>query len=105
MSRSTRRGLALIGAAVSLGVVGDALLRATPLGLNVFIWVVAFTVTLAGLLRYIRAPLHYGRRWMVGPLVVFAALLAWRDSPWLQGLDLLGIALAVSLGALREPAL
>jgi hypothetical protein len=75
-----------------------------PFGLDVFLWTLGFVVALAALLRFLHAPLGHGRRWMVGPLLLFAALFAWRDSPWLQALDLLGIAVAVSLGALREPA-
>ncbi len=104
MSAQTKRGLALLTAAIGLGVLGDVLFRETPLGLDVFLWTLGFVVALAALLRFLNAPLGHGRRWMVGPLLLFAALFAWRDSPWLQALDLLGIAVAVSLGALREPA-
>jgi hypothetical protein len=104
MSTPTRRGLALLVAALALGVLGDVLFREAPLGLDVFLWALAFVGALAALLRFVRAPLGHGRRWMVGPLLLFSALFAWRDSPWLQALDLCGIAVAVSLGALREPA-
>jgi Domain of unknown function (DUF4173) len=38
------------------------------------------------------------------PLVLFASFVAWRDSPWLLGLDALGIAGAIAIGALRSPA-
>ena len=103
MSTGTRRGLALLAAAGALGVLGDILFRETPLGLDVFLWTLAFVAALAALIRFLGAPLGQGRRWMVGPLLVFAALVVWRDSPWLQALDALGIAVAVSLGALREP--
>ena len=104
MSSQTRRGLALLAAAGALGVLGDILFRETPLGLDVFLWTLAFVAALAALIRFLGAPLGQGRRWMVAPLLVFAGLFVWRDSPWLQALDALGIAVAASLGALREPA-
>jgi hypothetical protein len=104
MSTGTRRGVALLVAAIGLGVLGDVLFRGTPLGLDVLLWTLGFVVALAALLRFLHAPLGHGRRWMVGPLLLFSALFAWRDSPWLQALDLFGIAVAVCLGALREPA-
>ena len=103
MSAQTRRGLGLLAAAGVLGILGDVLFREGPLGLDVFLWTLGFVVALAALLRFLRAPLGHGRRWMVAPLLVFSVLFVWRDSPWLQALDLLGIAVAVSLGALREP--
>jgi hypothetical protein len=101
MSDRTRLGLGLLGAALVLGVLGDELLRATPLGINLFLWVAALVVTLALLARWRRTSLTGGRRWMLPALIVFAALPAWRDSPWLVALDLLAIAAALALGALR----
>src|SRR5688500_15208833 len=101
MSDRTRLGLGLLGAALVLGVLGDELLRATPIGINLFLWVAALVVTLALLARWRRTSLTGGRRWMLPALLVFAALPAWRDSPWLVALDLTGIAAALALGALR----
>lgn len=101
MSERTKLGLALLGAALVLGVLGDELLRATPLGINVLLWVAALVVTLFLLARWQRVRLTGGRRWMVPTLVLFAALPAWRDSHWLVALDLAAIAAALSLGALR----
>lgn len=102
MSRETRLGIALAGAALALGVLGDALFQGQSLGLNVPLWMVAFVVGLTGLLRYGRAPLHQGRRFMVAPLLLFAALFAWHDSPLLIAANLLALAAAVSMGALRN---
>jgi hypothetical protein len=50
MSRRNRVGLALLAAALALGVAGDALFQGPALGLNVPIWAVLFTVALAVLL-------------------------------------------------------
>jgi hypothetical protein len=102
MSSGTRLGIALAGAALVLGVIGDLLFQGQPLGLNVALWTTAFTVALTALLRLARAPLHQGRRWMVAPLLVFAALFAWHSSPLLVAANLIALAAAVTMGALRN---
>ena len=103
MSDRTRLGLGLLGAAFVLGVLGDELLRATPLGINLFLWVAALAVTLVLLARWRGAPLTIRSRWMLPPLLLFAALPAWRDSPWLVALDLFAVVAALAFGALRAP--
>ena len=40
---------------------------------------------------------------MIPTLVLFAALVVWRDSTWLVALDLFAIVVALSIGALRTP--
>lgn len=101
MSRATRLGAALAGSALVLGLLGDALFQGQPLGLNVPLWTSAFTAALAVLLGVARAPLHQGRRFMVAPLLLFAALFVWHDSPLLVAANLLALAAAVTMGALR----
>jgi ACR3 family arsenite efflux pump ArsB len=97
-----RRGVAVIGAALVLAVLGDALFQGQPLGLNVALWAAAFTVSVAVLLRVTRAPLHQGRRFMLAPLLLFASLFVWHDSPLVVAANLLAIAAALSVGALRD---
>lgn len=101
MSRGTRLGVALGGFALALGLLGDALFQGQALGLNVPLWMVAFTVALTVLLRIARAPLHQGRRFMVAPLLLFATLFVWHNSPLLVTANLLALAAAVTMGALR----
>ena len=103
MSSQTRFGLGLLGSALVLGLLGDELLRATPLGLNLFLWVTALVAVVVLLARWRGVPLTGGRLWMIPTLVVFSALIVWRDSPWLVALDLFAIVVALSLGALRSP--
>src|SRR5439155_800319 len=43
-----------------------------------------------------------GRRWMAAPLLVFSAAFVWHDSPLLTAANLVALAGAVSLGALRR---
>jgi hypothetical protein len=102
MSRASRVGLGLLASATALGILGDALLQGQPLGLNVAVWIGCFVVALAVLLRLARAPLHQGRRWMVAPLLVFGGLFAWHDSQLLVAANLLALAAAVSMGAVRR---
>src|SRR5437763_6177196 len=104
MTREGRVGLGLLGAALVLGIAGDALFRGRPLGINVVVWALLFVAALAVLLRIGRVPLHQGRRWMAAPLIVFAAAFAWHDSPLLVAVNLTALAGAVALGALRRTA-
>jgi Domain of unknown function (DUF4173) len=102
MSPRTRLGIALVCVALVLGVLGDVLFQGQPLGLNVALWAIAFTGALAALLQLARAPLHQGRRFMLVPLLIFAALFVWHDSPLLVAANLLALAAAISVGALRN---
>jgi hypothetical protein len=95
-------GLSLATAALLLGLLGDLLFQGQPLGLNAALWMSAFVVALTALLRIAGAPLHQGRRYMVAPLLVFAALFVWHESPLLVATNLLAIAAAVSMGAVRN---
>ena len=103
MSSRTRLALGLLGSALFLGFLGDELLRATPVGLNLFLWVAALVAVLLALSRWHRARLTGGRRWMLPVLVIFAGLVVWRDSPWLVSLDIFAIVVALALGSLRTP--
>jgi uncharacterized protein DUF4153 len=102
MSRSMRTAVWIAVASAALGVWADVLFRGQALGLNVFVWAVAFTLAGALLLRVSGAPLHQGRRWMVAPLIVFSAAFLWHDSALLAAANFLALAGAVVLGALRR---
>jgi Domain of unknown function (DUF4173) len=102
MTREGRFSLLLLAIALALGALGDTLFHGRPLGVGVAVWAVAFVVALALLLRVAHAPLHQGRRWMALPLLAFAAAFAWRDSPLLTAVNMLALAGAISLGALRR---
>jgi len=103
MSSRTKLGLGLLGAALFLGVLGDQLLRATPLGLNLLLWVVALVLVLAAIARWQKLGLTRGRRWMIPLILLFSAAIVWRDSHWLVALNLFAIVVALALGALRTP--
>jgi hypothetical protein len=98
-------GASLLLAGLLLGLVGDVLLRAPgPPGLNLFIWVAAVALTALVLRR--RAGVQLDRErvvWLVLG-VLFAAGLAWRDSPTLKLLVLGCATLTFALAAYRVVA-
>src|SRR5919201_24512 len=102
MTRRQRTAVGLVVAALILGATGDVLFHGRPLGVNAGLFSAVFVLALAVLLRVGAVPLHQGRRYMVAPLLLFSALLAWHDSPLLVATNLLAIAGAVTLGALRR---
>jgi Domain of unknown function (DUF4173) len=97
-----RIALGVVLSAVALGALGDFLFQGHALGANAGFFALSFVAALTVLLRVGRIPLHQGRRAMVLPLVLFAGLLAWHDSPLLVATNLLAVAGAVALGALRR---
>lgn len=101
MGERTRIGLAVLGAALVLGGLGDVLLRATPWGINVPLLVAALAISAVGLSRLGgRRPVGEGR-WMVPLAVLFAGGVTLRDSPIVVALDVSMAILALSLAALR----
>ena len=100
MSNRTKLGLNILEAALLLGVLGDALLRETPWGVNVFLWTGALVIAVYALNgRWGRDGLRPAEGgWLVLPIVFFAAAFAWRASATLKLLD--GLALFVSFALL-----
>ncbi len=92
MNQRTKLGLAVLGAALLVGVLGDILLRATPWGLNVLLWTSALGAAASALqVRRRGAKWRGDRTWLLAPLGCFAAAFAWRDSAMLNVLDALGV--------------
>ncbi|HZG53310.1 MAG TPA: DUF4173 domain-containing protein, partial [Pyrinomonadaceae bacterium] len=103
MSNRTKLGLNILEAALVLGVLGNALLRQTPWGLNVFLW----TGALAAAMWFLharsggRASWRADGGWLLAPIGFFAAAFAWRDSATLKWLDGLALFVAFALLAWR----
>lgn len=104
MSGATKLGLGVLGAAAVLGLLGDLLLRATPWGVNVTLWTLAFVGLAVALMAFGGVEARGEGRWLVAPLVFFAALFVWRDSDTLAVVNGLALAIALSLAALRSRA-
>ena len=104
MNERTKMGLEIVEAAILLGVLGDVLLRQTPWGLNVFLFVGALVAAMIALrlrrkVEFWNAatvPLHLA-------LIFFAAMFLWRDSAELRTFD--SLAILTILAILALPAL
>ena len=99
LSPVTRNALGVMGGAVAMGALGDALLRATPWGINLTLWTLALVAAALGLRR--RAGLDAAGRAWVPMVLVIAVLMAWRDSPTLKALDLAALLLVLGLAMHR----
>jgi hypothetical protein len=101
MSNTPKLALSILLTALLCGVVGDVLLRATPWGLNLLIWVSALALALVALAQWNNLRLTGGGRWLIGPALIFAALFALRDSIMLNSANLLAILICLALIAYR----
>jgi len=100
----TKTGLKILEAALLLGILGDTLLRATPWGLNVFLWIGALVAAMLMLtLRRRSEFLNAHTIALHVAIVFFAAMFVWRDSLELKILNTLAVLTILSL--LTLPAL
>lgn len=108
MNEKTKTGLEIIEAAVLLGVLGDVLLRVTPWGLNVFLWIGALAAAMVMLARRRRSEFLSGQNIALhAALVFFALMFVWRDSiqlKLLNSLAIIGILSLLTLPALQIKA-
>lgn len=102
MSRSSNLPLTLLLASLILGLLGDALLRAAPWGLNVPLWIGALALGVPTVAAWHNVRLTGGGRWLLIPAVIFATGFAWRDSFTLQMCYLLAVLIALALAAHRS---
>ncbi len=104
MNEKTKTGLEILEAAILLGVLGDVLLRVTPWGLNVFLWIGALVAALVMLTLRRRSELLSRQTVALhGALIFFALMFVWRDSTELKVLNSLAVIGILSL--LTLPAL
>jgi hypothetical protein len=101
MSNQTKLGLGILVAGLAMGVLGDALLRQGPWGLNLFVWIAFLVLAVPALARRGGVDLKGGGRWLLIPALVFAAAFVWRDSNMLKFLSFVALATALALAAFR----
>jgi hypothetical protein len=104
MNERTKTGLEILQASVLLGVLGDVLLRQTPWGLNVLLFIGALVAAFVMLI--LRRKRDFWNAQTVSlnmALVFFAAMFIWRDSMELKTFDTL--AILTILAILTLPAL
>jgi hypothetical protein len=110
MSAVTKASLGLLLVALLAGLSADILLRATPWGINLLVWMVVMIAATAVLVRRPSAEGVFSvaalekNRWLLTPLIFFAGAFAWRDSAVLKMLDVMGLMTVLSLMAFRSRA-
>ena len=97
----TRLGLGLLGVAVALGVLGDILLRATPWGVNFFIWITLLVGLAVSFAKWWRMDPGGEGRWLIFVAAIFAFGIVLRDSPIVVFLDVLAVMISLSLAVWR----
>jgi hypothetical protein len=102
MAKTSSIALSLFVTALLLGVLGDALLRSTPWGANVVIWMAALAASLLAIVRAQHIKMTGGGRWLIIPAIVFAAAFALHDSLMLQVGNLCAVLFALALVAFRS---
>lgn len=104
MNDKTKTGIEILQTAVLLGITGDMLLRATPWGLNLFLWVSLLVAAMVAITVRRRRE-HWTPQTMAlhGALVFFSLMYVWRDSFELKFFNFL--TLITILGILVLPAL
>ncbi|MCX5771795.1 MAG: DUF4173 domain-containing protein [Candidatus Hydrogenedentes bacterium] len=98
---NARSPVIILAFGFGLGLLGDALLRADPWGLNAALWAGAFTAGAVLAMRLCGIRLSGGRTWLLPLVLVFGVSLAWRDSITLKTLDCLAVGVALTTLVLR----
>lgn len=100
MNRMAKFELLTLCAALMLGVLADALLRAAW-GLNFAIWGCALTASVAVLGRFRKEVFEGGGAWLLLAMASCSLFFLWRDSWSLEAISLLGWLTSCSLLILR----
>jgi hypothetical protein len=101
MNDAAKLEISIIAAALTLGLLGDALLRSFPWGLNFALFVCALGVAIVFLGRSRREAFAEGGYWLLLPIALFSLAFLWHDSPALKALNVLALLTALSLIMLR----
>jgi hypothetical protein len=99
---NTALGVALL--ALLLGALGDVLLRATPWGINLILWLLALSASMALIALVSDRALRVGIVWQLALLLPLALLFVWRDAGTLKAINLLALLVALAAPALRVSA-
>src|SRR5687767_4422767 len=95
-AQRTRLGIAALGAAAILGVLGDAFLQPTPWGAAFPPWMGLLILTI-GLLARRGLPISPSVRLLAIPVLLFSLCFAWRDSDDLKLVNLSSILLLLGI--------
>ena len=101
MNSRAQAALEITAGAAILGILGDALMRAGPMGISVFLWMVVALAIIFVIARHRPEALGGGGVWLAVPAVVFSAGFAWRGSPILAFLNLVALGVTASIALWR----
>src|SRR2546430_8521531 len=104
MSGRPRLGLDILGAATLAGVLGDALLRAVPWGLNAFVCTVALIAAAWWLVRRHHVAVTRDALWLAGAALLIASNFVARDATILHLFDAVGLVIPRRSPALASKA-
>jgi hypothetical protein len=101
MENGARLSRSILAAALIIGSLADLLLRATPWGLNLLLWIFVLVGSIFVLARRDRSTRQSYLVRLGAAAAILAAGFVWRDSAVLIGLDVLGLFAVFSLGSLK----
>ena len=100
VSERTRLGLDILAAATLAGIVGDALLRAAPWGLNAFVCTSALVAGGWWLVRRHRVAVTQDALWLGGAALLVASNFVARDAMILHSFDVVGLIVLLAVASL-----
>ena len=101
MNATAKLEISVLAAALALGVLGDALLRCFPWGVNFALWAGLLAAAIIFLGRSRRQIFAAGGWWILLPITLSPLAFLWHESPALKALNLLALLTALSLAMLR----
>ena len=81
MNSAAKLEITVLAGAFVLGILGDALLRSLPWGINFTLWGSLLAAAIIYLARARRQMFADGGRWLLLPMVLCPLAFVWRDSP------------------------
>jgi hypothetical protein len=85
---------------ITLGILGDALLRAGPWALNLTLWTFAVVIGAGALACHHRVEWPKDTIWLALPVLVFALGAVWRDSGMVKALNVLAMIGGIAIWGL-----
>jgi hypothetical protein len=101
MNATAKLEISVLAAALTLGIIGDALLRSFPWGVNFALWAGLLAAAIYFLGRERAQAFSSGGGWLMLPVVLSPAAFLWHESTALKALSMLCLLTALSLVMLR----
>ncbi len=101
MNATAKLEISVLTVAFTLGVLGDALLRCFPWGVNFVLWAGLLAGAIYFLGRARPQAFTQGGGWLLFPIALSPLAFLWHESPELKALNILCLLTALSLAMLR----